>query len=137
MQTDFNMDLVSEDDRFLAAMAHLSVLLSLFIGPFSSLVPAIIWYRERSKREASSAFILFHAAQSAIYQSIIATLLVIAAVISFFLCIFFIGFFLLPLVLILGILFLVYGCFLGMKTWQGENMKYYLIGEELARRIPR
>ena len=137
MQTDFNMVLVTEDERFLASVAHLAILGSLFMGPLCTLVPAYLWYREHQKGAKGSAFLTFHAAQATIYQGLGVTGLTLFAFFTFLLCFIVVGLLLIPVVVILGVGLFVYGVFVGVKVWQGENMKYYIIGDELTRRIPR
>jgi uncharacterized Tic20 family protein len=143
-----------------AALAHASILLTLvlaFAGGVGALVglavPLVIYlsYRERSR------FITFHALQSLVYQGAGALIyLVLVAVlaaavaatwtISGILSAVVIGFLLMPLALVITILTVIllvgapllwvgYGLYAAYRVYQGEDFRYWQVGEWLEREV--
>jgi uncharacterized Tic20 family protein len=143
-----------------AALAHASILLTLvlaFAGGVGALVglavPLVIYlsYRERSR------FITFHALQSLVYQgagvliylvlvAVLAAAVAAAWTISGLLSAVVIGFLLMPLALIITILMVIllvaapllwvgYGLYAAYRVYQGEDFRYWLVGEWLEREV--
>jgi len=143
-----------------ASLAHASILLTLilaFAGGVGALLGLIIplamylSYRERSR------FIALHALQALIYQlvGVLAyTLLVavtVAAVtigwtISGLLSLVVIGFLLMPLVLLVTVLMVIlllglplvwvgYGLYAAYRVYEGNNFRYWLLGEWMEREV--
>jgi len=124
------------DERTWALLAHLSVLLNLitgFAGPIAALV-VYLAYKDRSR------YIAYHALQAMVFQLIwwfgggLLVGLVWAAV--GILSIVLIGIVLIPVALVLTPLFLlmplvsiVYGIVGAVKVSQGEDFKYWLVGD--------
>lgn len=113
-------------------LSHLSVLLNLvtgFLGPVGALVIYLV-FRDRSRRVA------YHALQSMVFQlvawiggGILATVLWIVAGALTAICI---GVILYPLAIAASLIpigALVYGIIGGIKTSQGEDFKYWLVGD--------
>ena len=148
------------DEWTTAALAHASILLTLllaFAGGVGALVglavPLVIYlsYRERSR------FITVHALQSLAYQGAGALIyLVLVAVsaaamaaawtISGLLSAVVIGLLLMPLALVITILMVIllvgapmawvgYGLYAAYRVYQGEDFRYWLVGEWLEREV--
>jgi len=120
------------DERTWAMLAHLSVLVNLFTGIFGPLVALIIYlvFSARSK------YVAYHAMQSFLFQlalwyglgvmwAIVGTLsaILVGIVLIPFACVltpfFFLGMAIAP----------IYGIVGAVKTSQGEDFKYWLIGD--------
>jgi uncharacterized Tic20 family protein len=143
-----------------AALAHASILLTLilaFAGGVGALVglgvPLVIYlsYRERSR------FVNFHALQSLVYQgagvlAYIVLVAVLAAVVGMawavtgLLSAVIIGLLLIPLALVITILTVIlllgaplvwvgYGLYVAYRVYQGEDARYWLVGEWLERQV--
>jgi uncharacterized Tic20 family protein len=143
-----------------AALAHASILLTIilaFAGGVGALVglgaPLVIYlsYRERSR------FITFHALQSLVYQgagvviylvlvAMAATAVAAAWTISGLLSTVVIGFLLMPLALVITILMVVlvlgapllwvgYALYAAYRVYQGEDFRYWYLGEWLEREV--
>ena len=148
------------DEWTTAALAHASILLTLvlaFAGGVGALVgfavPLVIYlsYRERSR------FITLHALQSLVYQGaglliyvvlvvVLAAAVVTAWAISGLLSAVVIGFLLMPLALVITILMVIlllgapllwvgYGLYAAYRVYQGEDFRYWLLGEWLERQV--
>jgi uncharacterized Tic20 family protein len=119
------------DERTWAMLSHLSVLLNLVTGLGGPIAAFIIYlvYKERSR------FVAYHAMQSMVFQliwwvggSILAGIFwamsgVLSAIVIGFLCI--------PFACIFGampIVALIYGVIGGVQTSQGQDFKYWLVG---------
>lgn len=141
-----------------AALAHGSVLLTIilaFAGGVGALVglgvPLVIYlsYRERSR------FVSFHALQSLVYQgagvliylvlvAVAATAVAAAWTISGLLSAVVIGFLLMPLALVITILMVIlllgtpllwvgYALYAAYRVYQGEDFRYWYLGEWLEK----
>jgi uncharacterized Tic20 family protein len=148
------------DEWTTAALAHLSILLTLILGPaggIGALIgPAValamyFGYRERSR------FVAFHALQSFVYQvtAVLAYLALTAAIsiwitlawtLSGILAAVLIGFLLMPFAFLLTLLAvlvlviapvaaLVYGVYAAYQVYQGRNYRYQWIGEWLEKEM--
>ncbi|MEW6094238.1 MAG: DUF4870 domain-containing protein [Chloroflexota bacterium] len=124
------------DERTWGLLAHLSVLLNLitgFAGPIAALVIYLI-YKDRSR------FVAYHALQSALFQLIwwygggvlIGLMWAIVGALSAIV----IGVVLVPFAVILTILFallplgaLIYGIVGAVQVSQGQDFKYWLVGD--------
>jgi len=143
-----------------AALAHASVLLVLVLGMaggvgalLGPIVPLVMYlgYRDRSR------FIAFHALQSFIYQLVcillyivlavvLIILIVMAWVVSGLLSAVLIGLLLMPFALVLtlmAVLLLIctpcvwigYGLYAAYRVYQGQDFRYWLIGEWMEREV--
>ena len=122
--------LTPAEERQWAMLSHFSVLLNLFTVFLGTLAPLIIYlvYKE------SSRFVAFHSLQALIFQSICWFGGSVFAVASGFLSgiIPGIGLVCLPLTCIFAVLpvvALVYGVVGGIHTNQGQDFKYWLVGD--------
>lgn len=120
------------DERTWAMLSHLSILINLitgFLGPVAALVIYLI-YKDRSK------YVAYQSLQSFILQLItwvgggiiIATAWIITGILSAVL----IGICLIPISIILSLIpvaAVVYGIIAAVKCNQGEDFKYWLIGD--------
>lgn len=120
------------DERTWAMLAHLSVLVNLFTAVLGPVVAFIIYivYRDRSR------YVAYHALQSLVLQLIVwvGGGLVIGAAwaIAGILSAVVIGLLLMPFACLLSFVPLVapiYGIIGAIKTSQGEDFKYWLIGD--------
>jgi uncharacterized Tic20 family protein len=148
------------DEWTTASLAHASILLTLvlaFAGGIGALVgllvPLAIYlsYRERSR------FIGFHAVQSLAYQgvgivvygllvAVLAAAVTAAWTISGLLSAVVIGFFLMPLALLVTLLTVVlllgvplvwvgYGLYAAYRVYEGGHFRYWLLGEWIEREV--
>jgi uncharacterized Tic20 family protein len=124
------------DERTWGLMAHLSTLLNLvtgFGGPIAALIIYLV-YKDRSR------FVAYHALQAMVFQLIwwcgsgvlIGLMWAIVGVLSAML----VGILLIPIALLLTPLFLllplgslVYGIIGGIRTSEGQDFKYWLVGD--------
>lgn len=119
-----------------AMLAHLSILLNLFTGFLGPVVAFIIYlvYRDKSR------YIAYQSLQAAVFQLIvvvgvglvIGAMWLVTAVLSVFL----IGLLCIPLscigsivLIFVPIASLVYGVIAGIKCGQGEDFRYWLVGD--------
>ncbi len=121
-----------EEERTWAMVAHLGVFVNLFTGFLGPLVPLLIYliYKDRSR------YVRFQAFQAFIFQLVywIGGMLVVGAVWLFvgLLSAIFIGVCLIPFAFILSLFLVVpyiYGIVGAVKTYQGEDFRYWLIDE--------
>jgi len=120
------------DERTWGMLSHLSVLLNLvtgFGGPIAALIIYLI-YKERSR------FVAYHALQSLVFQLIwwvgAGAVAGISWAISGALTAVFIGVLCMPLACIFSLLplgSLVYGIVGAVQTSQGQDFKYWLVGD--------
>ncbi|MEI7848709.1 MAG: DUF4870 domain-containing protein [Chloroflexota bacterium] len=115
-----------------AMLAHLSVLVNLFTGVLGPVV-ALIIYLMFAKR---SRYVAYHAMQSFLFQLIVWYGMGIMWGIVGLLCMLIIGIILLPLACVLTPILLIgmaiapiYGIIGAVKTSQGQDFKYWLIGD--------
>jgi uncharacterized Tic20 family protein len=124
------------DERTWGLLAHLSVLLNLFTGfagPIAALIIYLI-YKDRSR------YVAYHSIQSFIFQLIwwggagvlIGLIWAVTGVLSALL----VGILLIPIALLLTPVFLlmplgslVYGIIGGIQCSQGQDFKYWLVGD--------
>lgn len=121
-----------QDERTWAALAHLSVLLNLvtgFLGPVAALA-IYFMYKDRSR------YVAYHAYQSFLFQLIwwvgAGALAGITWVISGILAVVLIGCLLMPVALLISLVpvaALVYGVIGAIQVSQGQDFKYWLVGD--------
>ncbi len=119
---------VPQDNPQLAALAHLSFLTVLVIGPFSMAIPLIIWLLERHKPD-KSPLVEFHAKQSFFYQLAIYLITAGLGIVVGILSIIIIGLLLIPLLILFPLVGLVYGVYGGVKVWNGNEFRYILVAD--------
>lgn len=130
--TPSHLLLSPSDERTWAMLAHLSILLNLVTGVLGPAVPLVIYfvYKDRSR------YLAYQSLQAFVFQllwwvgggAVIATTWVITGILSIFL----IGLLCLPIAILISflpILVLIYGVIAGIRTSQGEDFKYWLIGD--------
>lgn len=129
LESDFN---TSAEERTWAMLAHLSVLLNLVTGFLGGIAAIIIYfiYKDRSR------FVAYHAMQSFIFQAItwLGAGLVSGILISIGAGL---GFLIIPLlclipgflILLLIPISLIYGVIGGVKVTNGEDFRYWQIGD--------
>jgi uncharacterized Tic20 family protein len=126
------------DERTLAMLAHLSVLLNLVTGFLGVIAPLVIYliYKDRSR------FVAFQALQAFVFQLIwwggggllIGLIWAVTGILSAVL----IGLLCIPFALVLTVVFLlmplvalVYGVYAGVQANQGVDFRYWLVGDWL------
>ena len=123
------MPLSPSDERTWGALAHLSSVLVLFTGLGGILAAGVIWlvYKDRS------AYVGYQAAQSFWFQ--IAAIVAVTAfsLLTALLTYILIGFCLIPVVFILGIVGFVYPLIGAYACSQGQDFKYILVGDMVPR----
>jgi uncharacterized Tic20 family protein len=124
--------LSAEDERLWAMLAHLGVLVNLVTGFLGTLVPLVIYlvYKERSR------YVAFQSMQAFIFQliwwvggGIVAG---IAWTVSGVLSAVLVGLLCMPfacLISALPLAALIYGIIGGIQTYQGQDFKYWLVGD--------
>lgn len=118
----------SRDPTLLAALSHFSILAVLLIGPFSMVIPLLIWLSERNRTEPS-LFIEFHAKQAFFYQVAVYLISAILGILSLVLSIIFIGFLLIPVLILFALAAIIYGIYGGMRISQGEDFRYIYVAD--------
>lgn len=124
--------LSASDERTWAMLAHLSVLVNLatgFLGPVVALIIYLI-YKDRSR------YVAYHSMQSFVFQLIWwvggGAVTGVAWAISGVLAAVIIGLFLMPIACLISLLpvaALVYGIVGAIQTSQGQDFRYWLIGD--------
>lgn len=130
------LPMTANEERTWAMLSHLSVLTNLitgFLGPIAALV-IYLMFRDRSR------YVAYHALQSMIFQLIwwggggvligvmwaavgILSALIVGIVLIPIACIF------TPIIGLMPIAALVYGTVGGIQTSQGEDFRYWLVGD--------
>ena len=120
------------DERMWAMFSHLSVLVNLVSGFLGPVIPLIIYivYKDRSR------YVAYHSLQSLVFQLIWwvggGALAGISWALSGVLSAVFIGLLCMPLACVFSLLpfgALIYGIIGGVQTNQGQDFKYWLIGD--------
>jgi uncharacterized Tic20 family protein len=124
----------SKDPATVASLAHFSILLILLIGPFSIVVPLLIWLLERNKPDRSK-IIEFQAKQAFYYQVAAYLISFILGALIGILSIIVVGFLLIPVLVLFGIAVIVYGVYAGVKVFQGEDFRYIYVADFIESRL--
>ena len=124
----------SKDPTTVASLAHFSILLVLLIGPFSIVVPLLIWLLERNKPDGSKV-IEFQAKQAFYYQVAVYLISFVLGALIGILSIIVVGFLLIPVLVLFGIAVIVYGVYAGVKVFQGEDFRYIYIADLIESRL--
>lgn len=124
--------LSTSDERTWAMLAHLSILLNLVTGVLGPAVPLVIYfvYKDRSR------YLAYHSLQAFVFQllwwigggAVIGTTWAITGILSIFL----VGLLCIPIAILISflpVIVLIYGVIAGIRTSQGEDFKYWLIGD--------
>jgi uncharacterized Tic20 family protein len=127
-----HLPLSASEERTWAMLAHLSVLVNLFTGILGPVVALIIYlmYMNRSK------YVAYHAMQSFLFQLVvwygigvmwgivgILSAIVVGVVLIPFACV------LTPFMLMGMAIAPIYGVWGGIQTSQGQDFKYWLVGD--------
>ncbi|HEY3310740.1 MAG TPA: DUF4870 domain-containing protein [Anaerolineales bacterium] len=120
------------DERNWAMISHLSILLNLVTGFLGPLVPLVIYlvFKERSR------YLAYQSMQAFVFQMVgwvgAGALAGVTWAVSGVLTAVLIGLLCIPLACLIGLIplaALVYGVIAGVKASQGEDFKYWLIGD--------
>lgn len=115
MQPQGNMSLQTPDEKQMGLFLHLSQLANVVLFPIGIVLPIVLWQTQKEKMPAIDA----HGKMVANFM-ISMTIYLFASIILMFLLI---GFLLLPIVGLIGIIFPIIG---GMKANNGEFWEYPL-----------
>jgi len=120
------VQVVSQDDRTWAMVAHLGGVIGYLAGVGQYVVPLVIflWYQDKSK------FVAFHALQSLFFQLALLVAFVLAGVLMFFTC--GVG---AVLFAPLAVLAVVYPIVAALKASGGEQFEYWLVGTWARRHV--
>jgi len=136
VSNDPSQPMVSGDERTWGLLAHLSVLLNLFTGFAGPIATFVIYlvYKDRSR------FVAYHALQSMIFQllwwfgggMLIGLMWAVVGALSALL----VGIVLIPFALVATFVLallplgaLIYGVIGGIQVSQGQDFKYWLVGD--------
>jgi len=127
-----SVPLSQSDERTWAMLAHLSVLVNLFTGIFGPLVALVIYLMFSSR----SKYVAYHAMQSFLFQLTLWYGLGVVWAIVGILSAVLVGIVLIPFACILTPFFLlgmaiapIYGIIGAIQTSQGQDFKYWLVGD--------
>ena len=127
-----NVPLSPSDERMWAMVSHFSVLVNLISGFLGPLVPLIIYmvYKDRSR------YVAYHSLQSLIFQLIWwvggGILAGVTWALSGILSAVLIGLLCMPFACVFSampLVALIYGIIGGVQTNQGQDFKYWLVGD--------
>ena len=127
-----NAPLFPADERMWAMVSHFSVLVNLISGFLGPLVPLIIYmvYKDRSR------YVAYHSLQSLIFQLIWwvggGILAGVTWAVSGILTTVLIGLLCMPIACVFSampLVALIYGIIGGIQTNQGQDFKYWLVGD--------
>ena len=106
---------VSAEDKQMAMLAHMSVLLGMVMGPTHVLVPLVVWLTKKD----TSPFVAYHAMQALVFQlvssAIVWSIMIVVLLFTFGLCF--------PIVII-GVVPTIFGVMEGMKANEGKWSGY-------------
>jgi uncharacterized Tic20 family protein len=120
----------TEDERVMAALAHASIILNLFTG-IGGIIAAVVIYLVRKEQ---SAWVAFQALQAAVYQGVTVLATFILGIVAVALTAVLVGLCLFPLIGLLVLAALLYGCYAGYLCYQGKDFKYPWIADLLAQK---
>lgn len=124
--------LTPSDERTWAMLAHLSVLVNLFTGALGPLIPLVMYlsFKDRSR------YVAYQSLQAFVFQLLwwVGGGVVIggAWLITVILMPVLVGFLCLPIALVISFLplgVMAYGVIGGLRASQGEDFKYWLVGD--------
>jgi len=130
----------SSEERTWSMLAHLSILLNLVSGILGVLAALVIYlvYKDRSR------YVAYHALQSLLFQLIFwvgaGLLATFAWIVTVTLMVVLVGFCLLPFAILISLIplaALVYGLIGAIKTSQGEDFRYWLVGDWVRGTLTR
>ncbi len=124
--------LSASDERTWAMLAHLSVLVNLVTGVFGPAVPLVIYFVFKDR----SRYLAYQSLQAFVFQllwwigggAVIATTWAITGLLSFFL----VGLLCVPIAILISflpVIVIIYGVIAGVRASQGEDFKYWLVGD--------
>ena len=119
---------IPQDNSQLAALAHLSFLTVMIIGPFSIAIPLIIWLLERNKPD-KSLLVEFHAKQAFFFQLAVYIITAALGIVVGILSIIVIGLLLIPFLILFPLACVIYGIYGGVKVWNGEEFRYVYVAD--------
>lgn len=111
-----------KDENLMAAIAHAGILITVIVA-------LIIWLTQKDK----SKYVEFQAKQALVYQLVTTVVLGALWIISVILIFVFIGFLLIPIVLLLGLAAVIYGLYAAYETYHGKDFRYAVIGDYLSK----
>ena len=132
LSTPLPQPLTQDEERTWAMLAHLSILVNLFtgmLGPFVALIIYLVF-------AARSKYVAYHALQSFLFQLVVWFGIGIMWGFVGLSSLLIVGLLLIPVACVLTPVFLlgmalapIYGVIGAVKTSQGEDFQYWLVGE--------
>jgi uncharacterized Tic20 family protein len=113
----------NKDDNLMAALAHVGIIVG------GILIALIIWVTQKDK----SKYVDFQAKQALAYQLAVGVVFFVMWIVAIALTVLMIGFLLIPVALLFMLLAVIYGLYGAYKCYQGENFRYAIIGDWLAK----
>jgi uncharacterized Tic20 family protein len=147
MNTQANSTQPAQNDRIMAALAHSTAILPMM----GVVAPIIIWATQRDKSE----YVGFQALQAVVYQFVMILLWFAGMamyVSSFFLVFvpgmmvsesqsfpvfFFVPFLVMGALMLAMLAFVLYGLVAAAMVLQGEDFRYFIIGDQLKRYLAK
>jgi uncharacterized Tic20 family protein len=144
--TDFEAVEVTDDERTMAALAHGSIVLTLFTGGIAGLIVAfVIWvvWRDRSRWVADQSMqaLVFQIAATLmtyVLGAVTAAAFAISGVLTIViigLCLFPIAFVLLLATIVVPLVAVAYGLYGALETYQGRNFRYAWVSDVVHGRM--
>jgi len=116
------------DTTLPAALSHLSIITVVIIGPFSLVIPLLIWLSERNRPNRSPR-IEFQAKQAFFYQVAVYVICAALGVIIGLLSIIVVGLLFIPVLILFAVAAVFYGVYAGIRVWMGEDFRYIYIAD--------
>lgn len=144
----------TNDERVMAGLAHASIVLNLLTGGLGGIIAAlVIWLTQRRE----SPWVGFQAVQALAYQLVGLAVMFLGMMCWFVVWFaslipvmtnpsqysdappagFFASFALLCIPFAIGMAWTLYGLWGALRAWQGEDFRYVILGNALARRVGR
>ncbi|MBN2102650.1 DUF4870 domain-containing protein [bacterium] len=114
---------VTHEEKLMAVASHASLAI-FFIGPFTMVIPLVIWLLPKSSR-----FVQFHAKQAFFYQLCVYIIAAILFLIIALLSLIFIGKLLKPFYFLAWIWVIAYGLFGAWRVWKDRPFRYIFVAD--------
>lgn len=118
-----------KENNLLATLAHVSIL-AVFLGPFSMVIPLLIWLMERNKPDGSP-YTTFQAKQAFFYQAAVYIISAVLGLLIAILSVIVIGLLFIPVLALFGVAALIYAVFAAIQTSQGKDFRYIILADFL------
>jgi len=113
----------THDEKLMAVASHASLAI-FFIGPFTMVIPLVIWLLPKSSR-----FVQFHAKQAFFYQLCVYIVAAVLLIVIALLSLIFIGKLLTPFYILAWILVIIYSLYGAWQVWKDQPFRYLFIAD--------